>query len=352
MTRAARLGAAVLLAAAALAACAHDPLRLAPGEQGEVVESEGWAPWNAADPQGSRRRSLADAQRKAVEAVVGVYVSAKTRVDADATVEQRILSEVSGYVRRYQVLNVRQDGGFLKTKLRALVLYKKVGDDLKRLGLTRPPALPGDPRVSVSLRATPDDAGAAERGLRAALLDAGLRVIDGAGGDILVRGASTAAPLGEGPYGGFGLRSARASVSLEAVKPATGEVIAGESRQASAIDATPEVARARAAAAAAKLAADALVRDLSSRLGGRSEIAVNVSGLKGFAAVRGLIDDIRLNPGVPDATLVGENAGSVDLRVTVDSMSASDLAALLARSRKFPLSVVSVGAYDLRLAAH
>lgn len=350
MTRGARLAAAAL-AAAALSACAHDALRPGPGESGEVVEAEGWASWDAADPLGSRRRSLADAQRKAVESVVGVFVSAKTRVDAAATVEQRILSEVSGYVRRYQVLSVRRDGGFLKTRVRALVLYRKVGDDLRALGLTRPPALPGDPRVSVAVSASPDDGGASARALRAALLTAGLRVIDGGGGDLLVRGKTTAAPLDAGPYGGYGLVSARAQASLEAVKAAAGEVVAGETRQASAVDATPAVAEAKAAAAAASLAGAALAKDLSRKLGGRSEIAVRVDGLKDFAAVRGLVDDIRLNPGVDDAVLLDAGAGSADLRVTVTDMSAADLAALLARSRKFPMTVVSTGAYDARLSA-
>jgi hypothetical protein len=343
-----RLAAALLLAAGALAACAHGRAR--PGEQGEVVEAEGWAPWDAADPPGSRRRSLADAQRKAVEAVVGAYVSAKTRVDAAATVEQRILSETGGYVRRCEVLSERREDGFLKTRVRAFVLYRKVGDDLHQLGLTRPPALPGDPRVAVALRAG-DGAGAAERALRAALLDAGLRVVDGADGDLLVRGGAQAGALEGGPFAGYGLRSARARVSVEAVKPAVGEVVAGESREASAVDASDAVARDKALAAAADLAGRALAQDLASRLGRREEIALRVEGLSGFAQVRALIDDVRLEPGVSDASLAGEDAGAVELRVTTDGVSAADLAALLARGRKVPLSVRSVGAYEVRAAA-
>src|SRR5688572_6578782 len=60
----------------------------------EVVDVEGMAPYNASDVPGSRAAALAQAQRNALEMVVGVYVTAKTRVDKAVAIENNILANV------------------------------------------------------------------------------------------------------------------------------------------------------------------------------------------------------------------------------------------------------------------
>ncbi|MDE2291459.1 MAG: hypothetical protein KGL53_05195, partial [Elusimicrobia bacterium] len=144
----------ILLAAAvaiAVAGCAHQRLKLGKTKDGEVIEAEGWSPYDPKDLLASKQRSLAEAEKKAVEQVVGVYVSAKTRVAQAVTLDQNILAKVGGYIQSYEVEKEWQEDGFYKTKIRAYVLYKKVGDDLKELGLVRPEAPPGNPRVAVVL---------------------------------------------------------------------------------------------------------------------------------------------------------------------------------------------------------
>ena len=65
-----------LAAALALvvAGCAHGRLKLGRTDDGEVVEAEGWSPYDAKDLMSTKQRSLAEAQKKAVERVVGVYI--------------------------------------------------------------------------------------------------------------------------------------------------------------------------------------------------------------------------------------------------------------------------------------
>src|SRR5262249_32654718 len=127
---------------ASLSGCGHARLRPGSADEGEVVDAEGWAPLDDRDPLGARNRALADAEKKAVEKVVGAFISAKTRVDQAVNVDQRILAKVDGYIKKYDLLGERREDGFLKTRIRALVLYRRVGDDLRAIGLARPPAPP------------------------------------------------------------------------------------------------------------------------------------------------------------------------------------------------------------------
>ena len=137
----------LLVLVGTLAGCASGRLEVGPAKDGEVVEAEGWSPVDASDPLGTKKRSLAEAQKKAVEKVVGVYISAKTRVSQAVSVNQNILANVQGYINKYEIVGEKQEEGFYKTRIRALVRYQAVGKDLDRLGLIRPDAPPGNPSV-------------------------------------------------------------------------------------------------------------------------------------------------------------------------------------------------------------
>src|SRR5471032_295150 len=76
------LGAALIVSG-----CATSRIKKAKNEEGEVVVAEGIAPYKADDLPGTKAASLAAAQRSAVELVVGVYVSAKTRVEKAVAIE-------------------------------------------------------------------------------------------------------------------------------------------------------------------------------------------------------------------------------------------------------------------------
>ena len=342
MSRASLLAAALLLTA-----CGRGAVRLAPGEAGEVVESEGWAPIDDADVLGTKRRSLADAQKKAVETVVGVFISAKTRVDQTVSIDERVLADLNGNIRRYEILGERREDGFLKTRIRAVVLYKRIGDELRQLGLTKPPPPPGNPRVAVKLDAALGH-GAAQA-IGRAFAAAGFSVVDGdpRDSDILIRGEATSRSLpGEGLGG---LHSSRARLTVEAVKTKSGEVLASRAQEASALDAAEDAAAAKAQDSAGGLVGEALVKELSPLLKTQIGIAVTVDGLKDLAAVRRVADDIRLNPGVDAATLSDFHDGSASIAVTAEDLSGPDLAAMILRNKSLGLTVVSASAYAVQL---
>lgn len=338
----------VVAASLALSACASQRLKLGKTEDGEVVEAEGWTPFDAQDLLASKQRALAEAQKKAVERVVGVYVSAKTRVAAAVTLDQNILANVGGYVKRYDVVKEWPEDGFYKTKIRAHVLYKKLGSDLKGLGLVRPEAPPGNPRVLVEVAG--DAAGDAGEGpaagaVRKAFVERGFQVgtaaPKSAAADIRVAGTASARELTDVRLGGF--RSWRARVELTASRTGSAEVLARKTQEASGLDAVADIARAKALENAAGLAAEAMALELSQLLSSRTTVTLRVRGVTGgLEAVQRLADDLRLQPDIAQATLTGFGGGEAELAVTTERFGGDELAALLLKLRKLPLELRSV----------
>lgn len=368
-----RVLAVVAVAAALSAACARNRLALRPGEEGEVIEAEGWVPADPQDLVGSKQRSLADAQRKAVERVVGVFISAKTRVDQAVNVNSRILANVKGYISKYDVLGEKEEGGFYKTRIKALVLYRKLGDDLKQLGLVRPPPPPGNPRVVVRVRVKGRGKEAlgetAASGVRRGLLERGFLVVDeevqgaltrstdtatalaagrAAKADLVVMGEAEAHPIEDARLAGF--RSMRARVALRAVK-ANGQVLSQKSQEASGLDPAVEVAEGKAYDSAGALAGEALANELAALLKSHVGIVVRVIGLHGLEKVERFVDDVRDNPGVASVTLASYAGGRAELNVLTEDVTGEELAAVLLRSKKFQLTAQSVSAYEVEVSA-
>lgn len=339
----------VILAAAlafVLAGCSHQRLRLGATNDGEVVEAEGWSPMDAADLLGTKQRSLAEAQKKAVERVVGVFISAKTRVAQAVTLNQNILANVGGYVKRYDVVSERTEGGFYKTIIRAHVLYKKVGEDLKGLGLVRPEPPPGNPRVQVSVSGESGEEPSASGAVRRAMLERGFQVLDSkaAGSDLAVTGSATAHELSDVRLGGF--RSWRARVELSAKRAGTGEILARKTQEASGLDLVPDIARAKAFENAGGLAAEALAAELSQVLTNRVVVTLRLAGMRGgLAAVQNLAEDLRLQPDIAQVVLVEFNAAGAELKVTTEGFAGDELGAMLNLMKKYRFTMRSLTPY-------
>ena len=214
------------------------------GEQ--TVTAEGWAPADARDLEGTRRRALADALKRAVEQVSGVSLSALTRVEGSVALRQKISAEVRGRVSRYEILGEEPQDGLLKVRIRAAV---RLGD----APAAGPP--PADARVSLNVSGSSlydEDLGAsAAAGIRQELLAQGFDVADGAPQALALRGETSTAPVLDSRLGAF--HSARARVSLRAVEPKTGVVVWETAQEASALDLDPRMASIKASQAAGAL---------------------------------------------------------------------------------------------------
>ena len=241
-----------------LAGCAHAPARRT-APQRVAVTAEGWSAVVPSDPLGTAKRALAEAQRKAVEKVTGVSVRARTRVEQAVSVEQKIWADAAGRILSYEVLGEREEDGFHKTRIRAVVLKEP-----PQPRESRPGPLPGDPKVAVVVDtwAFPDR-GAAERGLQQALKDAGVSVGFGQV-DFVVSGEASVAPLDSSGLEGF--VSYRARLAVELRDPAKGELIAAHNFEASAMDLSRQAAAGKALAQAGRFAGEKLAADLRSWL--------------------------------------------------------------------------------------
>ena len=238
------------LSLSVLAGCAHGPLSRGGDKKGEVVEAEGWTPLDPAKPLETKQRALSEAQKKAVEKVMGVTLSASTKVEASITLEQKILANIGGYIRNYEILSERAEGGFLKVRIRAMVLYQA----------PEPPPISAQ---TIRIAVTSGNESLA-KAVRSALAAQGFSVSDQAkDADLVVTGEAKTYALSDSRLGAF--RSYRAKVSLDVVKSKTGEM-SHETQEASGLDTIDEIAQDKAIQIAGQLAGEALAKRLKGEL--------------------------------------------------------------------------------------
>lgn len=98
----------------------------------KVVTTSGVA---MAGAEGSRREAVEDALRNAVEEAMGTYVSVDLMVENKQIINENILSQTSGYIQNYKVLDEENKGGLYRVKIQATVRLGKIRDDLSAAGL-------------------------------------------------------------------------------------------------------------------------------------------------------------------------------------------------------------------------
>lgn len=340
----------LLSVALLLPACGTSKTHLKTGKtlDGEVVEAEGMSPYKPEDLAGTKAAALANAQRAAIDLVVGVYVNASTRVEKAVAIEQNILTRSSGYIKRYEVLSEGRSGEWYKTRIRALVSTQDLRNDLDSRGLLRQASI-GHPRVAVLLqeyiKERPNSEGNATRALTQALLDKGFKVVTLPSKtdqdadpievartlnrdkvELLCAGFARAQSLGvEKKLGG--MASLRATLSFRVIEVGTGEILQTVSQIASGIEGTPEIAAQKAFEAAAGLAAGDLA-NLPSELSKRAHVEMTISGLKSFSVLSQLEKSLMGVPGVKDLYLrsYSQESGVAVLDVMADQVSPQELA--------------------------
>jgi hypothetical protein len=346
-----KIGAVALAAVFTLTACAGSSKRLKTGKtvEGEVVEAEGMAPYSEEDLPGTKAAALAAAQKSAVELVVGVYVTAKTRVEKAVAIEQNILTKSSGYVKRYEILSEGRAGSWYKMRIRALVSTAEIHEELDTLGALKQPAV-GYPRVAVALQeymGEKESGGEmATQALTQVLLNAGYKVVDlqntppkdedpietakhvnHARAELLVAGLARAQRMPVDPKTLAGMSSCRASLNFRIIETGTGEVVGTVSQVASGLDATPDFAAQKAYQQAAALAQPDLVA-LPAQLAQKAHVNITLLGLKSFELLAKLQKSLATEPGVKDLFLRSYNQeeGVATLDVLVDQLTPQELA--------------------------
>ncbi len=363
------------MTAVLLASCASNKGRLVKGKtlEGEVVEAEGMAPYNAADLAGTKDASLVAAQRAAIELVVGVYVNAKTRVEKSVAIEQTILSHSSGYIKRYEILSEGRSGEWYKTRIRALVSTKELREDLDSRGLLRQAAV-GYPRVAVLLKEYVQEnestEGHAAQALTQALLDQGFKVVElprsinrdedpleiakdlnHRVAELLITGYARAQNMGEDRKLG-GMSSFRATVNFRVIEVGSAEVVQTVSQVASGLEGTKEIASQKALEAAAQMTVKDLA-NLPQEIAKRSHADLTITGLKSFAALSAFEKSLTGVPGVKDLYLrsYDQTGGVAVLDIMADQLSPQELADQAVKIGGSDWSIFQVAGRSIQLSA-
>jgi hypothetical protein len=87
------------------------------------------------DPAAARDKAIEDALRRAVEQAVGSMVESETAVENYQLLSDRIYSRSSGYVKNYNVVSEKQEGGLLRVTISADVSSGDLNNDLAGIGL-------------------------------------------------------------------------------------------------------------------------------------------------------------------------------------------------------------------------
>lgn len=157
-------------------------------QQTEVVEVEGVARILQGNTDIARDNAIVDAQRKAVEQVMGVFMSSESIVENYELLSDRILTQSSGYIKTYQILDERKDGNDFRVRIQATIGLGELENDIEAIQhLIRQK---GNPRMMFLVQeeitglrtagVASSDMSQAETVLVQAFLNAGFEVVDSA----------------------------------------------------------------------------------------------------------------------------------------------------------------------------
>ena len=370
LTMAAQLAVFSLFTGCATSPASH--LKVGSTAEGEVVEAEGMAAMTN-DLLAVKKAALEDARKAAVEKVVGVLISARTMVEKAITIQQTVLAKTDGYVKNYDILKEgKEPDGIYHMKIRALVSFKEVRDDLMASEVLKLPVV-GNPRVAILLDETVEGVDgqntACSDALAQGLIEKGYKVVDRSelsairvaeatkdllagdtdkalkpivqklNAEVVITGKATTSLLTMQGLGG--LISYRGSISAKALKAQTGEILATLTTQGSGLDATKEAASMKALAQLGKNAANDFGGKIASELARRSSILVSVQGIADVNKLGRIKDIISKLPGVVDVYMRSFSVGNAELELKIDKATSADVAGALMKDASIGAQVVS-----------
>jgi hypothetical protein len=376
----ARIPAALALAALASLARADDKV--------QTTEAVGQAALTG-DVLAAKSQAKDDAMRNCVQQVASTLVTAATETDQAQLLSDKVYSHSQGYIRKFQVLEDKQDGNTWVTKLRCEVSEAKLDEDMLAFGIAYRRA--GMPRIFVLIAEQAINATQATGWWQGGGNTADLRVMENSfmdrmeksgftfidpevlqgkvkleaigadpnlqqareigvktGADIVIVGRAIAKPLGEMQIENGTFYSSVANVSARAVRTDTGDVLAAAEFTGTAGRGFEQTTAGRNALSEA---GRQLARDLFAKIGkvwareqsGARRIAMTVKGVDDYARLASfktaLTNTVR---GVKDVQERSMGDGKADLDVTIAGRS-SDLATELA-TKKFSGFAVKVKA--------
>ncbi len=345
------------------------------------VQSLGQAAIYGTDVAMARDKALEDAMRKAVEQAVGAMVSSETVTENFELISDKIFSKSRGYVRKYKVLSEgKEEGaGIYQVKIEAVVASGNLNNDLQ--GVLAVLKAKNMPRVLIMV--AEQNIGQANGGMVFTQLNAvenafmdswtpkGFKFVDRqalqgklstgpavsndanaaqvkelsdmTGAELVVIGQAVANDVG--PIMGTQMHSVRANISVRAINPDNGNVVASSIQTQAVGHIDPTTGGTQALAKVAQKAADDLLKKVmavwESEVAGPSQVKLTVKNVSKSRFLRAFSEVLRNQVrGVADVRQRSYKSKVAELEVDIKG-SAQDLAEEL-EDKKFPGFAVEI----------
>ena len=353
----------------------------------------------AGDLLAARDHAKDDALRNCVQQVATTVVTAATETDQAQLLSDKVYAHSMGYVRRFQILDDKQDGNTWVTKVRCEVSEAKLDEDLLAFGIAYRRA--GMPRVLVLVAEQAINATQATGWWQGGGSSADLRVVENAfmdrmeksgftfvdaevlqgkvklesigadpnvqqarevgvksGAELVIVGRAIAKPLGEMPIDNGTFYSSVANVSARAVRTDTGEVVAAAEFTS---PAGKGFEQATAGRNALSEAGRMLAREMFSRVGrvwtreqsGLRRVELTVKGVDDYGRLatfkNALVNSVR---GVKDVQERSMEDGRAELEVSLSVTAqafATDLATRKLQGLAVKVRKVTANAVEVEL---
>lgn len=363
-------------------------------EETKFVTAEGVAAVQQGAIDIARDAAVEDAQKKAIEQAIGVFIDSQTQVENFQLLSDNILSQVKGYIKRYTIIDERTDSGLLRVKINAEVSLGKLSDDLSAIGILmarmhkpRTMVLIAEQNVGGELRAWWTEPRGQETGIGVAenvfmgkFTEKGFEFVDHqaaareikvtpayrtpdlsavqaktladqADAEVVIVGKALAKYYGE--VGG-GMKSVQADLSARAVRTDTGQVLASVTTHAAAVHITETTAGIEALRKAANQAAEDMLTKIlavySRETGGTRPVTIIITGLSKAQFAK--FKDVLLNQVRGIRNLHERSFSGTTAKIQVDSKSSAQILSdelSLKDFGSFSVEVVSSTANSLEL---
>ncbi|MFC1654572.1 flagellar assembly protein T N-terminal domain-containing protein [Myxococcota bacterium] len=291
----------------------------------EEVEVTGQAAIFDDDKAQARDKAIDDALRKAVESAVGTMISSETITENYQLLSDRIYSQAEGYVKKYKILDEKDEDNVYIVQIRAKVAVGAVASDLeslktlmRRKGMPKLLIMVAEQNVGMNRPAywwggtgvVSTDMRVVENTLMQVMREKGFTFVDTevlsgkktvkspvaflsdkqarrmantTDAQVIIVGKAVAKDIGK-TWEGTRLRSANAEVAVRAINTDNGEIIAVATQEAVVPHISPSTAGSQALKKASNLLAEKLIDQITKKwvadTSGSNRVRMTVTGVK------------------------------------------------------------------------
>jgi hypothetical protein len=336
----------------------------------EIVDAEGLAPL-IADIGLSRKNAINDAQKRAVESVVGVYVSADSLVSKAKLVEDYITSKTEGFIQNYKILSEKKDSDFYRVRIKAWVRSEDLSKKISEIDIN--PQKYVTPSISFWIDeksdSQPSQTNIAELQLMKMFVDAGFVVSDhkpqefyknstvllNDNSENLERLKSDIVVIGETSSnfntdrGLGGLVSYRANLSLKVLMTSTRDIVTTANDAASGIDVNKPASSEKAIQNVARKVGQELPQKVLTYLKDKAFATLVVRNLQDLLETKRLIRSLDSFPTVKDCWVKNYSDKIAVISMDLKRGTLEEIGKMLELNDNFKFKVVNTGKYEMEV---